>query len=52
MQCSISASLFTFVVDVIMGTRLSSCANSGTDIYSDGKLSDLEYANSVVFLDE
>lgn len=36
--------LFIFDVEMIVETVLTSCVNNSTDVWSDGKLSDFEYA--------
>lgn len=43
---------FQLFIQMIMEIVLSSCGNSGIDICSHRKLSDLEYADDVVLLPE
>lgn len=50
--CSFLPFPFNFVTEMRIGMVLSSCEMSGTDISSDTKLSDFEYAVSVVLLFE
>ncbi|MBM6549358.1 reverse transcriptase family protein, partial [Streptococcus dysgalactiae subsp. equisimilis] len=51
--CPLSPFLFNFVIDMILEIALSSCENSGIQLFPGGSvLSDLEYADDVVLLSE
>lgn len=49
-ELPLSFFLFSFVIQMVMKTSLSSCKNSGIYVCSDGKLRNLEYVNDIEVL--
>lgn len=47
-----AAFLDNLIVEMLAKINLTPCENDGTDLYSDKKLSDLEYLDEVLFLSE
>lgn len=47
-DCFFSFFLFKFVIEMVVEAILPSCDNSGFNIHSDGKLSDVKYMNDVL----